>query len=273
MGSFPRTVARNSHFKGVQGISLIELLFAVTIIAILVALLFPALGIFREKARTLTCASNLRQIGMGLINYSVDNNGFYPPGDPTGSDNWTWGFHAWKYFGMTDGSFVPKVVSDRTFSDGKTGTVQPNINVFRCPSTAKDRKTVPSSLLLDPETGKLKDGVGYAFSYGLNTTPLSWMYGFGFLADYDEVYPMRRTMIKHLGSTALVMEYGRNTCNPQVWFIMAGLVPHNGGLNVLFHDGHIEWRKLQSIPAYNPNGAFKKSEFDHVFWTGKDPAS
>jgi prepilin-type processing-associated H-X9-DG protein/prepilin-type N-terminal cleavage/methylation domain-containing protein len=250
-----------------RGVSLIELMFGVSIIAILVALLFPTLGIFREKARTLTCASNLRQIGMGLIAYSVDNRGFYPPGDAKHNDKWSWAYYAWKYFGMTDGSFEEK--ADRTYLDTTTGVVQPNINIFRCPTTAIKRIIVPSSKIHTPESPAYGP-----FSYALNTTPLFWMYNItDNYSDDDETFPLRRTMIKHLGATALVMEYGRNTCNPELWFRRVGMVPHRKGGNILFHDGHVEWKKFEDMPGHNGTGSSAPSDpagWTHTLWTGKD---
>jgi general secretion pathway protein G len=58
--------------------TLVELLVVIGIIAILVALLMPAMARAREAARTVACASNIRQIGIGTIAYANRNNGFLP---------------------------------------------------------------------------------------------------------------------------------------------------------------------------------------------------
>jgi prepilin-type N-terminal cleavage/methylation domain-containing protein/prepilin-type processing-associated H-X9-DG protein len=60
-----------------QAFTLIELLVVVSIIAILAAMLLPAIGLVRESARASTCASSLRQFGMAFNVYLIDNEGIW----------------------------------------------------------------------------------------------------------------------------------------------------------------------------------------------------
>ncbi|HEY0073589.1 MAG TPA: DUF1559 domain-containing protein [Abditibacteriaceae bacterium] len=58
--------------------TLIELLVVIAIIALLAAILFPVFGRARENARKTSCANNLKQLGLGMMQYVSDNDGVYP---------------------------------------------------------------------------------------------------------------------------------------------------------------------------------------------------
>ena len=79
-----------------QGFTLIELLVVIAIIAILAAILFPVFAQARERARAISCVSNMKQIGLALIMYTQDNDETYPAsqivtapinGEPVGGFN------------------------------------------------------------------------------------------------------------------------------------------------------------------------------------------
>ncbi len=68
-----------SLLKSLTGFTLIELLVVISIIAILMAIMMPALRMAREQARTVVCKSNMRQLGIGIMNYAESNNNEMPP--------------------------------------------------------------------------------------------------------------------------------------------------------------------------------------------------
>jgi prepilin-type N-terminal cleavage/methylation domain-containing protein/prepilin-type processing-associated H-X9-DG protein len=65
--------------SGSKGFTLIELLVVIAIIAILAAILFPVFAQAREKARQITCVSNLKQIGVAVLMYNQDYDEHYYP--------------------------------------------------------------------------------------------------------------------------------------------------------------------------------------------------
>lgn len=116
--------------RPVSAFTLIELLVVIGIIGLLIAILLPVLGKAREQAKATACASQLRQLGLGLMIYSQNNAGWLP--------SWS-GWHALE----ADGTTVPKSGSPTDVAwtaQLERSFVRPNNSVYNCPSFPADRK-------------------------------------------------------------------------------------------------------------------------------------
>jgi len=108
--------------------TLIELLVVIAIIAILAAMLLPALGQARASSRRTQCAGNLRQIGVGLTLYGADCK-VYPAARPPDAQGWSRNFHWW-YFRL--GPYIGIPTPPTTISWSQAAEYR-NKGVLRCP--------------------------------------------------------------------------------------------------------------------------------------------
>src|SRR5690349_9006268 len=76
----PSSHSMPSGKSGRRAFTLIELLVVIAIIALIAAILFPVFARVREKARSAACQSNLKQIGLGILQYSQDYDERLPIG-------------------------------------------------------------------------------------------------------------------------------------------------------------------------------------------------
>ncbi len=110
--------------------TLIELLVVIAIIAILAAILFPVFAQAREKARAITCLSNLKQLGLGMLMYSQDFDETIPPShmnDAIGQYRMSW-----------IGLINPYMKNVQMTAIGGTGQgAQDNGSIVKCLSDAK----------------------------------------------------------------------------------------------------------------------------------------
>jgi prepilin-type N-terminal cleavage/methylation domain-containing protein len=74
-----RAARRKNHFCALPAFTLIELLVVIAIIAILAAMLLPALGRAKESGKRIACINNLHQLNLASQMYKDDNQGLFPP--------------------------------------------------------------------------------------------------------------------------------------------------------------------------------------------------
>ncbi|MBV9471117.1 MAG: DUF1559 domain-containing protein [Abitibacteriaceae bacterium] len=235
-----------------RGFTLIELLVVIAIIAILAAILFPVFAKARENARRASCQSNEKQIGLGIMQYTQDNDEIYPMAYWTanGKPDTPWGPWANADFGWEHEIF-PYVKA--------TG-------IFLCPSASR-----PTGGGAD-NTGQVGMNQYYMnqritanWSYG-DSGQTGWSHCCGDpLNNADLSFPASTIMVgdgSRAGSAASVSDdsggWGHNDGFHAVLGDDSGHCGGNGtdeqncgspapgrrhldGANYLFADGHVKW--------------------------------
>ena len=210
--------------------TLIELLVVIAIIALLIAVLLTALSMARERAQQVACASNLRQIGMGIIAYASDNKGCVPlqwshndqmqstPG-PTAIAYWQGG---WPVIGGKRATFNFAPLEFRRYVSTP--------KVFYCPAQGFELW----------QWDYFKDA--WALSYDARLAQAVWIYvGYHYYPQYDYsgVMPYKK-LSKFRQGRILALD------------ILSGKysTAHRRGTpgwNLLFPDGHVSFKADRSL--------------------------
>ncbi len=215
MSIFPFPHRFNRRFFARQNrraFTLTELLIVLAIIAILAAILFPVFSRVRENARRSACQSNLKQIGLGLVQYAQDYDGINPP----------------RFIG-TDAAQADKNPRNwrvLLYPYAKSAAV------FQCPSNPKSDESATD--LTAAAAGTPDIHVSYSCNYNSGT-------GLGVFADYDGEdrtgdgsfeFPAQMIAVAETTSTRPDIDMDDIALFGQLY---AG---HAGFTNYLFVDGH-----------------------------------
>lgn len=202
------------HHRLRQGFSLIELLVVVAITGLLAMLVFPSLQTARERAKTAACTSNLRQVGVAMLNYAADHDGTLPPAADLGQ--------AWPYcFWM---AMVGPYVGITIPINGSTELKLTGIyaGIFRCPGK-KDWRLMGNGVT---EFNRV--------SFGMNSFDTQ-VNGVG--------KALKQVAVAELSRTLLVADVATSypvLANSDYMYKGFTALRHRKTDNVLFCDGHVQ---------------------------------
>lgn len=206
-----------------RGFTLIELLVVIAIIAILAAILFPVFARARENARRAGCQSNMKQIGIGMMQYTQDYDEKLP--------------YVWPQDSVSGGNFASNAI---LWADVILPYIK-STQVFICPSASHYNSPKPV----------LPDRSAMNFSYGAACGNNVTTYAFNL--ESSKGAPTALASFSRVGETVLIAERLDNT-DLDFNFFTNDLEPrrypstsHFDGGNHLFVDGHVKWLTPEKI--------------------------
>ncbi len=242
-----RTLAHRS----VKGFTLVELLVVIAIIALLMAILLPALNRAREQGKRVVCLSDLRQLTLGWLNYTESNNDKIVNGAPTGSGGacadgsgsytaippTTLGQHYMEIPWIGPAVGAPPKGAQCAITTGALWKYIRDFKIYRCP------------------TGNKGETITFIIVDGMNGMPAGNQDTSRGTVVSSGMWKTNRNQIKRAATQAVFLDEGKVTpdsyavnysgSNQMKWFDPP-MVRHGDGTNVSFADGHSEHWRWQS---------------------------
>ena len=214
-----------------KSFTLIELLVVIAIIAILAAMLLPALNKARMTAQKASCQGNVKSLGNAFLMYAADNNDYM-----CGNSRMPWGNGcSWK---IVLGPYVGFRAPESTISE-EYGMAIANFKPFHCPIWRPELNPVASTRLTLSGTNRvLWGGYGYA---ALNTPSDNWTSASGYYTGawvkITQVFKPSETFVIGDSTDNLIEQY----YGAWIYGHVANSVPdrHENSFNVAWIDGHV----------------------------------
>lgn len=227
-----------------RGFTLIELLVVIAIIAILASILFPVFARARENARRASCQSNLKQLGLGILQYVQD----YDERFPTSYDLVTFTASPSTYVAVQDSNAsMPSrnyYMAENPEANGNNRTwmdlIFPyvkSLQIYRCPSMDYDIASAANRRAHYGYSVALSGHVEYGITYGRTANTSIAMAGIQspsqllMLADFRSSRPLYNTWYL-----------------PQLNDLTSETAtPHLDGGNITYADGHVKWQTRSTL--------------------------